>query len=147
MSLTGFGEILPYEDNYVELDPDTTDKWGMPALHVHVEMKDNETTMRADMKEQAASMLEAVGGTDITPFEDRYWPGEGIHEMGGARMGRDPATSVLNGYNQAHDVPNLFVTDGACMTSGGWQNPSITYMALTARAVDYAVTEMQNGGL
>jgi choline dehydrogenase-like flavoprotein len=147
MYLLGFGEILPYEDNYVELDDDTKDEWDMPALHASVELKENEEKMREDMKTQAAEMLAAAGGTDVTPFEGRYWPGEGIHEMGGARMGRDPATSVLNEYNQAHDVPNLFVTDGACMTSGGCQNPSITYMALTARAVDYAVTQMENGSL
>ena len=147
MMLYGFGEILPYEDNYVTLDEETTDPWGMPALRTHVEIKDNERAMRDDMKAEAVRMLEAIGGEDVVPFEDRYWPGEGIHEMGGARMGRDPETSVLNEHNQAHDVPNLFVTDGACMTSAACQNPSLTYMALTARAVDYAVTAMENGTL
>jgi len=146
MNLYGFGETLPDEDNYVELD-DETDEWGIPLLRTHVSLGDNEEAMREDMKQQAAEMLEAAGATEVEPYEQRYWPGEGIHEMGGARMGRDPETSVLNAHNQAHDVPNLFVTDGACMTSSGWQNPSITYMALTARAVDYAVEEMKRDNL
>jgi choline dehydrogenase-like flavoprotein len=147
MYLLGFGEMLPREENYVTLNEDVTDEWGMPALHANVTLSDNAKRMREDMKAQAAEILEAVGGTDVTEFESRYWPGEGIHEMGGARMGRDPETSVLNGYNQAHDVPNLFVTDGACMTSAACQNPSLTYMALTARAVDYAVKEMKKGNI
>ena len=146
MNLYGFGETLPDEDNYVELD-DETDEWGIPLLRTHVSLGDNEEAMREDMKQQAAEMLEAAGATEVERYEQRYWPGEGIHEMGGARMGRDPETSVLNAHNQAHDVPNLFVTDGACMTSSGWQNPSITYMALTARAVDYAVEEMKRDNL
>ena len=92
-------------------------------------------------------MLKAAGGEDVETYEARYWPGEGIHEMGGARMGSDPDSSVLNEWNQTHDVKNLFVTDGACMTSAACQNPSLTYMALTARAVDYAVNEMKKGNL
>jgi choline dehydrogenase-like flavoprotein len=147
MYLTGFGEMLPREDNYVELNEDVTDEWGMPALHANVTTGENERRMREDMKAQAAEILQATGGNDVTEFESRYWPGEGIHEMGGARMGRDPDTSVLNGFNQAHDVPNLFVTDGSCMTSAACQNPSLTYMALTARAVDYAVKEMEKGDI
>jgi choline dehydrogenase-like flavoprotein len=146
MYLGAFGEMLPDEDNYVELD-DETDEWGIPLLRTHVSLSENAEAMREDMKQQAAEMLEAAGATEVSTYEQRYWPGEGIHEMGGARMGRDPDTSVLNGNNQAHDVPNLFVTDGACMTSAGWQNPSITYMALTARAVDYAVNEMKRDNL
>jgi choline dehydrogenase-like flavoprotein len=147
MYLIGFGETLPDEDNYVKLDDEQTDEWGIPLLRTHVSLGENEEAMREDMKAQAAEMLEAAGATDVDTYEQRYWPGEGIHEMGGARMGRDPETSVLNGYNQAHDVPNLFVTDGASMTSSGWQNPSITYMALTARAVDYVVEEMKRDNL
>jgi len=147
MYLGAFGEILPDDDNYVELDDEQNDEWGIPVLRMHVSLGENEKAMREDMKAQAAEMLEAAGATEVSTYEQRYWPGEGIHEMGGARMGRDPDSSVLNGHNQAHDVPNLFVTDGACMTSAGWQNPSITYMALTARAVDYAVKEMERDNL
>jgi choline dehydrogenase-like flavoprotein len=147
MYLGAFGEMLPDEDNYVELDDEQTDEWGIPLLRTHVSLSENAEAMCEDMKQQVAEMLEAAGATEVSTYEQRYWPGEGIHEMGGARMGRDPDTSVLNGHNQAHDVPNLFVTDGACMTSAGWQNPSITYMALTARAVDYAVNEMKRDNL
>ncbi len=147
MFLLGFGEMLPRYENYVELDPEVTDRWGLPVLRFHTSLSDNEQNMRQDMADSAAEMLEAAGGRNVTPFVDDYAVGEGIHEMGTARMGADPNESVLNEYNQAHDVPNLFVTDGACMTSAGCQNPSITYMALTARAVDYAVEQMNNGGL
>ena len=147
MGMTAFGEILPREDNYCELDPDTKDQWGIPALRFNVSLGENEARMREDMATQAAEMLEAAGGKNVTTYDANYRPGEGIHEMGTARMGRDPETSVLNEWNQAHDVPNLFVTDGACMTSAACQNPSITYMALTARAVDYAVKEMQRNNL
>ncbi len=147
MFLTGFGEILPRHDNYVDLDPDVTDAWGIPALRIHTSLGPNERAMRADMATAAAEMLDAAGGTNVFSFDDSYAFGEGIHEMGTARMGRDPQTSVLNGWNQAHDVPNLFVTDGACMTSAACQNPSITYMALTARAVDYAADQIRRGDL
>jgi choline dehydrogenase-like flavoprotein len=147
MYLTGFGEMLPDDDNYVELDDEATDEWGIPQLRMNVSLSENAEAMRADMKTQAAEMLEAAGATEVEPYEQRYWPGEGIHEMGGARMGRDPETSVLNAHNQTHDVPNLFVTDGACMASASCQNPSITYMALTARAVDYAVEAMKRDNL
>lgn len=147
MFLTAFGEMLPRYDNYVEIDESVQDKWGMPVLRVHAALSDNERKMREDMAASAAEMLEASGGRDVEPYIDSYAVGEGIHEMGTARMGRDPRTSVLNAYNQVHDVPNVFVTDGACMTSSAVQNPSLTYMALTARAVDHAVREMQNGTL
>ena len=147
MWMTAFGEILPSEDNYVELDDSVTDPWGMPALHINAAIGENERAMRRDMGEAAAEMLEAAGGKNVQMYESSYAMGEGIHEMGTARMGRDPQTSVLNKWNQAHDVPNLFVTDGACMTSAACQNPSLTYMALTARAVDYAVKEMKRGNL
>lgn len=135
----GFGECLPRPTNYVALDPKQVDAWGIPALRVRCEWSDNERKMLQDMSVTAAEMLEAAGAGDIETFVEDNAPGLAIHEMGTARMGRDPQTSVLNGYCQAHDVPNLFVTDGACMTSSGCQNPSITYMALTARAAAYAV--------
>jgi choline dehydrogenase-like flavoprotein len=138
-TLYGFGECLPHHDNYVELDPHTTDAWGIPALRIHCAYGDNEWALMRDASVAAAEMLAAAGAKDITPFVEDNPPGKAIHEMGTARMGRDPKTSVLNGHNQAHDIPNLFVTDGACMVSTANQNPSITYMALTARACAYAV--------
>ncbi|MEX2400518.1 MAG: GMC family oxidoreductase [Rhodothermales bacterium] len=145
--MTAFGETLPRYENYVELDPDVKDQWGIPVLKFHADLGPNEEAMREDMAIAGAEMLEAAGGKNVTPYIDEYKPGEGIHEMGTARMGRDPATSILNGHNQIHSVPNVFVTDGACMTSSSCQNPSITYMTLTARAVDYAVQEMNRGNL
>ena len=147
MSMNGFGETLPNYDNHVYLDPDKTDQWGIPLLHVSCEYGPNERAMRKDMEASAVEMLEAAGAEEIESYDmiDSTAPGDAIHEMGTARMGRDPKTSVLNAYNQAHDVPNLFVTDGACMTSSACQNPSITYMALTARACDYAVEKMKRG--
>ncbi|HEX6135873.1 MAG TPA: GMC family oxidoreductase [Longimicrobiales bacterium] len=138
----GFGECLPYATNRVRLNPERKDAWGVPVLHVSAEWGDNERKQLADMAVTAAEMLEASGARDISAFVQDNAPGLGIHEMGTARMGRDPRTSVLNGYCQTHDVPNLFVTDGACMTSAGCQNPSITYMALTARAAAYAVDKL-----
>lgn len=146
MTMLGFGETLPYHDNHAKLS-DKKDKWGIPQLEIHASIKGNEEKMRKDMAASAAEMLEAAGGENVDPFFNEYLPGEGIHEMGTARMGRDPETSVLNGHNQAHDVPNLFVTDGACMTSSASQNPSLTYMALTARACDYAVNELKKGNI
>jgi choline dehydrogenase-like flavoprotein len=147
MSLDGFGETLPDFDNYVELDPDAVDEWGLPILKFHCSLRENELNMREDMAAAAAEMLEASGGRNVTPYVNEYRPGEGIHEMGTARMGRDPGTSVLNAHNQLHDVPNVFVTDGACMTSAACQNPSLTYMALTARAARFAVDELKRGNL
>ena len=145
MTFYGFGECLPREDNFVELDPHVRDHWGIPALRIHVTWSENERAMLKDMRETAVELLEASGARDITPFLEDNPPGLSIHEMGGARMGRDPETSVLNAYNQAHDIKNLFVTDGACMTSSACQNPSLTYMALTARACDYAVKQIREG--
>ncbi|MFQ5790351.1 MAG: GMC oxidoreductase [Acidobacteriota bacterium] len=142
MMLYGFGECLPDPRNRVELDPEVVDHWGIPALRIDMRWRDNERAILEDMAKTAAEMLEAAGARDITPFVEDNPPGLTIHEMGTARMGRDPKTSVLNGYNQAHDVKNLFVTDGACMTSSSCVNPSITYMALTARACDYAIRQM-----
>jgi len=140
-SFYGFGECLPRPTNY--LDPDTKDAWGIPALRIHCEWSDNERKLLKDMSVSAAEMLEAAGAKEVEPFVDDNAPGLTIHEMGTARMGRDPKTSVLNAWNQCHDVKNLFVTDGACMTSSACQNPSITYMALTARAVAHAVEQMK----
>lgn len=147
ISLTAFGEMLPRYDNYMTLDPFVTDAWGIPVLRFHCTLGENELAMRRDMKDAAAEMLEAAGCTDVRTYENDYRPGEGIHEMGTARMGRDPRTSVLNSWNQLHDVPNVFVTDGACMTSAACQNPSLTYMALTARAADHAVQALGRGEL
>jgi len=143
----GWGECLPRSDNRVTLHPTLKDKWGIPALHVQCTFGPNERAMMQDMQIAAAEVLEAAGATDIETFNDDLPPGLCIHEMGTARMGHDPKTSVLNRWNQCHDVPNLFVTDGACMTSSANQNPSITYMALTARACDYAVRQLRRGDL
>ena len=142
-SFYGFGECLPRPTNYVEIDSDKVDAWGVPALRIHCEWSDNERKLLHDMSVTAAEMLEAGGAGDIAPFVDDNPPGLTIHEMGTARMGRDPKTSVLNAHNQCHDVKNLFVTDGACMASSACQNPSITYMALTARAAAYAVEQLK----
>ncbi len=142
-SLYGFGECLPRPTNYVELDPTLVDAWGVPALRIHCEWSDNERKLLKDMSVTAAELLEAGGVKDIQPFVDDNPPGLTIHEMGTARMGRDPKTSVLNAHNQSHDVKNLFITDGACMASSACQNPSITYMALTARAAAYAVDQLK----
>jgi choline dehydrogenase-like flavoprotein len=147
MSLWAFGEMLPSFDNHVTLDPQVTDAWGSPVLRVHCAVGENEHAMRRDMMAAGAEMLEAAGLTEVESWEDDYRPGEGIHEMGTARMGRDPRTSVLNAWNQLHDAPNVFVTDGACMTSAACQNPSLTYMALTARACDYAFEALNQGEL
>lgn len=153
VAMTAFGECLPNHDNKISLDDQVVDKWGIPALRIGADWGPNELAMRKDMAASSAEMLEAAGYKNVSTY-DQYVEGDigaefglGIHEMGTARMGRDPQTSVLNEWNQAHDVPNLFVTDGACMTSSGCQNPSITYMALTARAVDHAVEEMKKGNL
>jgi len=147
MGLMGFGECLPYHENKVELDDSVLDKHGLPTFRIDCEFKENELEMRKDMKQQAAEMLEASGMKNITTYDDMGGPGLGIHEMGTARMGRDPKTSVLNKWNQVHDVKNVFVTDGACMTSAACQNPSLTYMALTARAADYAVDQLKKNNI
>jgi choline dehydrogenase-like flavoprotein len=147
MSLSGFGECLPNHDNYVEIDKEKFDAWGIPALKIHCEWSDNERAMARDMSAQAAEMLASAGAKDISVWANITPPGLSIHELGTARMGREPKTSVLNGYNQAHDVKNLFVTDGACMTSASCVNPSLTYMAITARACDYAVSKMKKNEL
>jgi choline dehydrogenase-like flavoprotein len=147
MNLLGFGETLPYHENKVELDYSRLDKWGLPVLKFDAGIKTNEKIMRLDMMNAAAEMLEAAGLKEITTYDDGYALGLGIHEMGTARMGNDPKTSILNKWNQMHQVSNVFVTDGACMTSAACVNPSLTYMALTARAVDYAVKQLKNNNL
>lgn len=147
LGMTAFGEMLPDHDNKVWLNHDKKDKWGQPTLVFDVEFGENEFKMREDMKNDAAEMLEAAGFKDVEMFDDPGGPGLGIHEMGTARMGRDPKTSVLNGNNQVHSVKNVFVTDGACMASTACQNPSLTYMALSARAADFAVSELKKGNL
>jgi choline dehydrogenase-like flavoprotein len=143
MWLGGWGECLPHEDNVVSLDPEAKDAWGVPALRVRCTWGPNELAMVRDMQVAAAEILEAAGARDIEEFDDKAVPGLCIHEMGTARMGLDPRTSVLNKWNQLWDAPNVFLTDGACMTSSACQNPSITYMALTARASAYAVEAMK----
>ncbi len=140
----GFGECLPYHDNKMTLDYEKLDKWGLPTVTFDAEWKENERKMREDMKAQAAEMLTKAGAKNVHTFDDKEKaPGIGIHEMGTARMGKDPKTSVLNANNQIHAVPNVYVTDGACMTSAGCQNPSLTYMALTARAANHAAKQLK----
>ena len=129
------------------MSKDKTDKWGIPQLVFDAELKDNEWKMREKMKSDAAEMLENAGFKDVKMFDNVGGLGNGVHEMGTARMGKDPKTSVLNAHNQLHSVPNVFVTDGACMTSANCVNPSLTYMALTARAVDFAVNELNRKNL
>jgi choline dehydrogenase-like flavoprotein len=147
MGITAFGEMLPDHNNKITLNKNKKDKWGLPVLDFDVEIKDNELKMRVDMMNDAAEMLTAAGVKDVSTYDNGYAVGMGIHEMGTARMGRDPKTSVLNGNNQVWDAQNVFVTDGACMTSASCVNPSLTYMALTARAVDFAVNELKKGNL
>jgi choline dehydrogenase-like flavoprotein len=147
MGLNGFGEVLPYHENKMYLDYDKTDNWGLPTVTFDAKLRENELSMRKDMQLQAMEMLDKAGFKDIKPYESSYALGLGIHEMGTARMGRDPKTSVLNSFNQMHSVKNIFVSDGSCMTSSGNVNPSLTYMAITARAVDYAVNELRKNNI
>jgi choline dehydrogenase-like flavoprotein len=147
MGLGAFGETLPYHENRVNLDRNSRDKWGMPVAVFDAELHDNENKMRIDMANDAKEMLEASGLKNVHAFDKGSHLGMAIHEMGTARMGRDPKTSILNGHNQIHAVKNVFVTDGACMTSASCVNPSLTYMALTARAADFAVEEMKKANL
>lgn len=142
MGMGGFGEILPYHENKATLDKSKKDKWGLNVLAIDAEWRDNERKMRVDMKNDAMEMLEAAGVKNVQGFDGDGTMGRGIHEMGTARMGNDPKTSVLNKWNQVWDAPNVFVTDGSFMTSSNCVNPSLTYMAMTARAVDHAVSEL-----
>lgn len=147
IGMTAFGETLPYHDNKISLNKNVKDKWGLPVLDVDAEIKENEKKMQKDMEQDGIEMLEAAGVKEVKGFKGDYALGMGIHEMGTARMGRDPKTSVLNEHNQVWDCKNVFVTDGACMTSAACVNPSLTYMALTARAADFAVSELKKGNL
>ena len=143
----GFGEILPYHENKVTLDKTKKDKWGLNVLAIDCELKENELNMRKDMLNDGIEMLEAAGLKNVKGFDGDGTPGRGIHEMGTARMGKDPKTSVLNEWNQVWDAKNVFVTDGSFMTSAACQNPSLTYMAFTARAANHAVEELKKGNL
>ena len=144
---TGFGEILPYHENKITLDKNRKDKWGLPVLAMDAEIKDNEKKMRKDIIAELKAMFESAGVKNISTYDNGHAIGHGIHEMGTARMGRDPKTSVLNGNNQVWDAKNVFVTDGSCMASSACQNPSLTYMALTARAADFAVDQLKKGNI
>jgi len=147
IGFTAFGETLPYHDNRIFLDPDRKDKWGLPTLAMDCSILDNEEKMRIDMMNDCREMLEVAGVKNVKTFDQGYGFGQSIHEMGTARMGNDPKTSVLNKHNQIWDAKNVFVTDGASMTSASCVNPSLTYMAMTARAVDFAVRELKRRNL
>ena len=147
IGMGGFGEMLPDPTNKVTLDKTVKDKWGLNVLNIDCELKENEKKMRKDIVADAQEMLEKAGVKNVIANNSEGTPGRGIHEMGTARMGRDPKTSVLNGNNQVWDAPNVFVTDGAFMTSSSCVNPSLTYMAFTARAAEFAVNELKKGNL
>ncbi len=147
ISLNGYGECLPYKENRVTLNTQQKDKYGRNTLTIGCEFKDNEKMMQEDMADVCAEMLNATGFKNVKRFVNTSAPGNANHEMGTARMGHDAKTSVLNGFNQMHAVKNIFITDGSCMTSSAWANPSLTYMALTARACAYAVTELNRQNL
>lgn len=141
----GWGECLPYQDNRVTLDDSQVDQWGMPLVKISFSFRENESAMQRDIQQRCYEMLETAGFKDIEVFNYHKPGGNTVHEMGTARMGHDPGTSVLNSFNQMHEVKNVFITDGSCMTSSACQNPSLTYMALTARACDYAYNQMKSG--
>ena len=147
IGMGGFGEILPYHDNKVTINKDKKDKYGLPTLTFDAILRDNELKMRKDMANDAAEMLEAGGFKNVTKYDREIGIGLGIHEMGTARMGKDPKTSVLNKWNQVHACKNVYVTDGSFMTSAGCQNPSLGYVAFTARAVDHAVKELNKNNI
>jgi choline dehydrogenase-like flavoprotein len=145
--ISGFGEMLPDPANRVTLNETRKDNWGLPVLHIDCAMGGNEAKMAKQILSDGKDMIEAAGGFVLSQASEPGTPGLGIHEMGTARMGRDPMTSVFNGFNQAHEAPNLFCTDGAAMASSGCQNPSLTYMALTARAANHATELLKAGKL
>jgi choline dehydrogenase-like flavoprotein len=149
MGLMGFGEILPDHSNMVSINKDKKDKYGLSTLLFDTEFKENDYKMRKDMAADAVEMLEAAGARNVKSYDNKHQHGLGlgIHEMGTARMGKDPKTSVLNRNNQVHACKNVFVTDGSFMTSAACVNPSLTYMAFTARAADFAVQELKKGNL
>lgn len=146
-SFGAFGECLPYYENRISLNTDVKDKWGRNTLSIDASFKENEKKMQEDMHAALLEMAERLGGKNISSNGQMSYPGNANHEMGTARMGRDPKTSVLNKWNQMHEVKNVFITDGACMTSTSCVNPSLTYMALTARAADHAVSELKKGNI
>jgi len=137
------GETIPKESNFLSLDPVKTDHWGVPLLNFSVDYDDNDNKMVKDFMEQLTEMYTRAGFTQIQTYDSHQAPGLDIHEMGGVRMGKDPKTSMLNKFNQLHACPNVYISDGACMTSTSTQNPSLTYMALTARACDHAIGQMK----
>ena len=139
------GETIPKEESQVSLDQEKTDEWGVPLLKISVDYDDNDEKMIADYHEQFSEMFEKAGFTNIRTHDSKQAPGLDIHEMGGVRMGKDPKTSLLNKWNQLHSCNNVYVTDGSCMTSTSTQNPSLTYMAITARACDHAIKESKKG--
>jgi choline dehydrogenase-like flavoprotein len=147
MWMGSWGETLPYAENKIALSADKKDRWGLPVVEIDFSFQSNEQHMRKDSQQCAAEMLSAAGFSDVSEFDYHAPGGTAVHEMGTMRMGRDPKTSLLNSWNQLHSAHNLFVTDGSCMTSSAWQNPSLTYMALTARACDFAVAELKRGNL
>ena len=144
---TGFGETLPYHENKISLDKTKKDKWGLPILAMDAEIRDNEKKMRKAMVEEAKAMFESAGAVNVTTWDNGHNMGDGIHEMGSARMGRDPKTSVLNEHNQVWDALNVFLTDGSFMVSSACQNPSLSYMAFTARAANFAVDALKKGNI
>ena len=141
------GETIPKESNHVRLSKELKDAWGIPQLVTSVDYDENDEKLLKDFLAQGQEMLKVAGCKDINPRDSKQAPGLDIHEMGGVRMGKDPKTSLLNGWNQLHHCKNVFVTDGACMASTSTQNPSLTFMAITARAANYAVAEMKKGNL
>ncbi|WP_231459347.1 GMC oxidoreductase [Pedobacter sp. Leaf132] len=145
--MAGWGECLPYYDNQISLENEKKDKWGLPLVKINFSFKENEMKMMNDIQETSAEMLRNAGFSNVSSFNYHKPGGSTVHEMGTARMGHDPASSVLNSFNQIHSVKNVFVTDGSCMTSSACQNPSLTYMALTARACDFAAKEIASGNL
>ena len=145
--MEGYGETLPYHDNRMWLSPDKVDSWDMPIIQLSMTYRDNERAMAKQMMDDAVEMMQAAKLDNVAGFNNPVTPGSVIHEMGTARMGRDPKTSILNAYNQVHSVPNVFVTDGSFMVSSPTQNPSLTYMALTARAANHAVELLKRGEL
>jgi choline dehydrogenase-like flavoprotein len=147
MGWGSWGEHLPYYENKATLNKDKKDKWGLPLVVADAEFKQNERNMRVDMMNDAAEMLDAMGAKNINAYNGEPWIGLGIHEMGTARMGDSPKNSVLNKWNQVWGAPNVVCTDGAAMVSAGCQNPSLTYMAMTARAVNHIVEELKKGNL
>jgi choline dehydrogenase-like flavoprotein len=141
------GETLPKETNRVSLDADVKDAWGIPQLNIDVDYDENDEKMIQDFFEQFTEMFSKAGFTNIRTNDNQRRPGNDIHEMGGVRMGKDPKTSLLNKWNQLHNCKNVFITDGACMTSTSTQNPSLTFMAISARAANFAISQMKKGEL